>query len=91
MELTSVLKKAQPLIWVNGTFFSIKQLPILKLMDDKEVVEQYVEVLLDQRTHAETPEHLSLRFYTGSRPRPINSEGRGLSFGADQIAEPEDE
>ena len=26
-------------------------------MDDKEVVQQYVEVL-DQETHAETPEHL---------------------------------
>ena len=37
----------------------IKQLPILKLMDDREVVEQYVEVLLDQETHAETPEHRS--------------------------------
>ena len=28
-------------------------------MDDRKVVEQYVEVLLDQETHAETPEHRS--------------------------------
>ena len=27
-------------------------------MDDKEVAEQYIEVLLDQETHAETPEYL---------------------------------
>ena len=37
----------------------IKQLPILKLMDDKEVVEQYAEVLHYQEMHAETPEHRS--------------------------------
>ena len=37
----------------------IKQLPILKLMDDKKVAEQYIEVLLDQEMHAETPEHRS--------------------------------
>ena len=43
---------------MDHTFCLIKQLPILKLMDDKEVVEQYIEVLLDQETHAETPEHL---------------------------------
>ena len=29
-------------------------------MDDREVVEQYAEVLLDQETHAEAPEHQSL-------------------------------
>ena len=29
----------------------------LKLMDDREVVEQYVEDFLNQETHAETPEH----------------------------------
>ena len=34
-------------------------MPILKLMDDREVVELYAEVLLDQETHAETPEHRS--------------------------------
>ena len=28
-------------------------------MDERKVVEQYVEVLLDQETHAETPEHRS--------------------------------
>ena len=55
-------------------------MPILKLMDDKEVVEQHAEVLLDQETHAETPEHLSLKISTGSRP--MNSGGLGL--GADQ-------
>ena len=27
-------------------------------MDDKEVAEQYIEVLLDQETHAETPLYL---------------------------------
>ena len=27
-------------------------------MDDKEVVEQYIEVLFDQETHAATPKHL---------------------------------
>ena len=37
----------------------IKQLSILKPMDDREVVEQYAELLLDQETHAETPEHRS--------------------------------
>ena len=56
-ELTDVLRKAQPLIRVDHTFCMIKQLPILKLMDDREVVEQYFEVLLDQITHAEMPEH----------------------------------
>ena len=34
-------------------------MPISKLMDDREVVEQYAEVLLDQETHAESPEHRS--------------------------------
>ena len=43
---------------MDHTFCSIKQLPILKPMDDKEVAEQYIEVLLDQETHAETPEYL---------------------------------
>ena len=56
MELTYVLKKAQHLTRVDRTFCSIKQ-----LMDDKEVIEQYVEVLLDQETHAETTEDLSLK------------------------------
>ena len=28
-------------------------------MDDREMVEQYVEVLLDQETHAEIQEHRS--------------------------------
>ena len=42
-------------------FLLIKQLPILKLMDGKEVVEHYAEVLLYRETHAETPEHLSLK------------------------------
>ena len=52
-ELTGVLKKAQ----LDRTFCTIKQLPILKLMDDRKVVEWCSEVLLDQKTHAETPEH----------------------------------
>ena len=55
-----MLQKAQPRISVDRTFFSIKQLPILKVVDDKEVVELYVEVLLDQEAHTETPERLSL-------------------------------
>ena len=47
---------------LSGSHFcTIKQLRILKLMDDKEVTEQYAEVLLNQETHAETPEHLSLK------------------------------
>ena len=58
-ELTGVLKKAQLLIWVDRIFCTIKQLKILKLMDDRKVVEQYVEVLLDQETHAEIQEHRS--------------------------------
>ena len=73
-------------------------MPILKQMDDREVVKQYVEVFPDQETHTETPEaeHRSLGlevsiFYIGSmlRSTPMNSGGLGL--GADQIAEPEDE
>ena len=51
---------------MDHTFSLIKQLPILKLMDDKEMIEQSVEVLLYQDTHAETPEHRSLKIYTGS-------------------------
>ena len=54
-----MLKKVQPLISVYRTFCTIKQLPILKLMDDRKMVEQYTEVLVDQETHAETPKHLS--------------------------------
>ena len=51
-----------------------------RLMDDREMIEQDVEVLLDQETHAETPEHRSSsarcvvqRFYT--RSLPMNSGG----------------
>ena len=43
---------------MDRTFCLIKQLPILKPMDDKEVVQKHVEVILDQETRAETPEHL---------------------------------
>ena len=59
-----------------------------RLMDDREMIEQDVEVLLDQETHAETPEHRSSsttcvvqRFYT--RSLPMNSGGLiwlGLDF-----------
>ena len=57
-------------------------------MDDREIVEQYVEVLLDQETHAETLEHRSpstrcvvQRYYT--RSWPMNNGGLiwlGLHF-----------
>ena len=57
-----MLEEAQPLILVDRNFCTIKQLPILKLMDDREVVE--VEV--------QTPEHRSQstspEIYTRSRP-----------------------
>ena len=72
---------------MDRTFSSIKQLLILKLMDDKEVIEQCVKVLLDQETHAEASEHLSLKILCWIL-RPMNSGGFGL--GADEIAEPED-
>ena len=52
-------------------------MPILKLMDDREVVEQYVEVLLDQETHAETPEHRSPS--TTCSPEILYSLDLGLS------------
>ena len=57
-------------------------------MDDREIIEQYVEVLLDQETHAEIQEHRSpsttcvvQRFYT--RSWPMNNGGLiwlGLDF-----------
>ena len=57
-------------------------------MDDREIIEQYVEVLLDQETHAEIQEHQSpsttsvvQRCYT--RSWPMNNGGLiwlGLDF-----------
>ena len=52
------------------------------------MVEQYVAVLLDQETHVETPEHLSLKIlYWIQAYEQWPDEG----FGADQIAEPENQ
>ena len=65
---------------LSGLYFcSIKQLLILKLMDDKEVVEQYAEVLLDQKTHAETPDHLAYHYRCDTGSRPMNEQWRPLS------------
>ena len=75
MGATDVLEKAQPLILVDCNFCTIKQLLILKLMDDREVVEVEVETS-EHRSQSTSP-----KIY--SRSRPTNSGGLiwpGLSF-----------
>ena len=60
-EADACVEKSSTFNLSGSHFCSIKQLPILKLMYDKEVVEQNVEVLLDQETHVETLEQLPLK------------------------------
>ena len=58
MEAYSCVEKSSTFNSVDRTFCTIKQLPILKLMDDIEVVEQYVKVLLAcWNTRAPISEH----------------------------------